>query len=25
LEWGDVRGIKYPLPYVPVHTHFRVL
>ena len=25
LEWGDVRGIKQPLSYVPVHTHFRAL
>ena len=24
LEWGDVRGVKYPLSYVHVHTHFRV-
>ena len=25
LEWCDVRGIKHPLSYVHVHTHFRVL
>ena len=25
LEWGDVRGMEYPFPYVPVHAHVRAL
>ena len=25
LKWGDVRGVKYPMPYVHVHIHFRSL